>query len=330
MEYFPHHVDYLLSLGFETHDLNRDVDKMTTTKKFDAVVSNPPYNDEHNSGNALWSEFIKISDTLVDDKTGVMAFIVPGRWVLPGINIKRGKIRIWDDYIAANNTTIINQGQCGDHFQGVGSDPDYFSYFIYDKGAYTGCTNVVNRSGNFVIDTRETSWLPYKNATPMSIQITKKIGQKQEASFDIAWKYEHKGEKLESEGKYPVFTGNNDNGPVFKYSDTKCELQDVPKIMFKLGRFLSYDKRYYIDYQGGIGYNSAYVCEISPDVNYDYIFSKVYRFLASCLFTGSEITAEGYRTFPVLPNKSKAWTDKEIYEYFEFTAEEIEYIESNS
>ena len=100
---------------------------------------------------------------------------------------------------------------------------------------------------------------------------------------------------------------------------------NIPKVLFKLGRFLSYEKRLLVDTNGEYGYNSAYVAEIEPGAVHSYLHSKLYRHLAAMLFNGSEITASGFRCFPKLEDRK--WTDEELYAHFNLTQEEIDYIE---
>lgn len=293
--------------------------------KFDVIVGNPPFNDETSSGNALWSQFIAKADTLLIDD-GLLSMIVPSRWVLPGHNLNKGKIRIWDEYIATRNTTVINVGECSKYFPTIGSDPDYFSYFTYSKKTYHGQTKVVHKSGNTNIDTRIVNWLPLRMISDVNISIAQKMTSAAFESFDLSWKYEHKGEKLANEGTYPVFVGNNSDGaPNIKFSSKPSILLNTPKILFKLGRFLSYDKRLLVDSYGEYGYNSAYVAKIEYGAKHSYLNSKLYRHLAEMLFNGSEITASGYRCFPKLEDRS--WTDEELYAHFNLTQEEIDYIE---
>lgn len=310
------------------HVIKADFLDWTSNMKFDLILANPPYNDEHNSGNALWSQFVMKTDSMLSEK-GYSAYIVPGRWVLPGVNINKGKIRIWDEIISKKNTISINHGKCSDYFPNIGSDLDYFSYFIYSNEPNKGITQLSNRLGNFTINTSKLKWLPYKNANYLSISIVSKINSKTTDIFDLSWKYEQRKKKLTDNGIYPIFTGrDSDLNPIIKYSDEMCSMQNNPKIIFKLGRFMNYDRRIYIDYTGEIGFNSAYVITINKDENYDYLQSKIYRFLGMCLFNGSEITADGYRVLPKLPNR-KRWSDSDLYNYFNLTQEEIDYIESN-
>lgn len=298
--------------------------EMDDTMKFDAVIGNPPYQDEHRSGNPLWPLFVKKGFELIKD-AGFVSMITPGRWVLPGHNIKEEKIRIWTNYIGTNNTSSINLGECSRHFS-AGGGSDYFSYFVTQKAKPSSTTKIKSLDETFNLDLTTVSWLPYRNCNLIALGILKKISEKDYGPFDLAWKYDrsHETVKDSSSGEFnvPIFFGKN----TVKYTDHKSDLHDRPKVLFKLGRFIPYIDRLYIDDLGGMSYNSAYVANIDENENVSYLKSKLYIFIASCLFNGSEITAEGYRTLPRLPKKN--WTDQDLYQHFGLTQEEIDYIEN--
>lgn len=301
-----------------------DYEKEFSMKKFDVIVGNPPYQDSAASGNSLWSKFILTGFNTLN-KGGHFMMVVPGRWVLPGMNIKEGQIRIMDYIFKKVNLKLINLGECSKHFK-VGSDPDYFSYFYIKNNNYEGKTTLITKKSNIEFDLSEVNWLPYKNADINSINIIKKISKIKTETFHLSWKYERNhniSDKLSKSNPYTIFLGKNN----IKYSDFKSELYDTNKVIFKLGRFISYEDRIFIDYKGSMGYNSAYIIPLNKNENVDYLNSKLYRFIAKCLFNGSEITAEGYRTLPKL-DSSRIWTDKEIYDHFGLTQEEIDYIEA--
>jgi len=290
---------------------------------FDLVVGNPPYNDKLSTGNALWGSFILNGNRILNND-GIILFVVPGRWVLPGYNIKKGKVRLWDIF-SKNNMICINLGKCSDYFDNVGSDKDYFSYFTYQKSKYNGNTKLITRNKEFYINILDIDWLPYKNCSDISLSIIKKI-KKERNIFNISWKYDKSQSNLQNketdENNIKVFLGDNN----FKYSNHTSDNHSDKKIMFKLGRFIPYHKRVFIDYCGDVSFNSSYISIIKKGENYDYLNSKLYKFIGECLYNGSEITAEGFRTLPKL-DSSKSWTDQELYQYFNLTPEEIQLIE---
>ena len=300
--------------------LERDFKDM----KFDVIIGNPPYQDEHRSGNPLWPLFVKKGFELIQ-RDGYLSMITPGRWVLPGHNIKEDKIRIWDLCVGSHNTLSINLGECSKYFS-EGNSADYFSYFITQKSNPRGLSKITSSDNQFDLDLTTVSWLPYRNCNLTTIRILKKISAKQHKSFNLAWKYDRSHnvvkETADNQFNIPIFFGKN----TIKYSDHKSDLHNKKKVLFKLGRFIPYIDRLYIDNNGNMSYNSAYVALIDKNEDVSYLKSKLYIFIASCLFNGSEITAEGYRTLPRLPKNS--WSDKDLYQHFGFTQDEINYIEN--
>lgn len=295
--------------------------------KFDVVVGNPPFQDTHRSGNPLWPLFTKKGFEVVSED-GYVGLITPGRWVLPGHNIKESKIRVWDEYVAKYNPIVVNLGECSRYFS-VGSSDDYFSYFVVQKclNSSQSLTTVTTPAGQFKIRLSAVSWLPYRNCTLTAIEILNKIASKKHDSFQLVWKYDRSHTSL-SEVKLdshqvPVFVGSK----TAMFSDHQSELHTNPKVLFKLGRFISYPNRVFIDTVGNISYNSAYVAEIDSGEDVSYLLSDLYIFVALCLFNGSEITAAGYRMLPRLPKRS--WTDAELYAHFGLTEEEIAYVKAN-
>ena len=295
--------------------------------KFDVIVGNPPYQDQMRSGNALWSLFVKKAFDELVNKNGFVAMITPARWVLPGCNIKEGKIRIWDSYIKKLNTKIINLGECSKYFK-EGSGTNYFSYFVTQKNSQHKPVTIITNTEKFNINLTKASWLPLRNCNSKSLQIIQKIMSVKTETFELAWKYDRSQKNLVNiktkKFMVPVFIGNDS----IRFSDHQSPEHLTPKVLFKLGRFIEYQKRIMIDSSGDMSYNSAYIVPIKKNDNVNYLKSKLYCFLAQCLNSGSEITAEGYRTLPKL-DATRSWTDIDLYKHFNLTEEEIAYVEAN-
>lgn len=306
-----------------------DVFKMSEAKKFDVIVGNPPYQDTKKSGNALWSLFVQKSFNDLLNTKGFVAYITPARWVLPGCNIKKEKIRIWSSFIQPLKTMVINLGECSRYFK-EGSTGDYFSYFIVQNtlSKKSDITNLQTSTEILKVNLHDIEWLPLRNCNSISLNIVQKIQQTTSTYFSLAWKYDRTQIDLKEsptkEFSHKVFVGNN----TIKFSNHAFPDCHGPKVLFKLGRFIEYPKRIYIDKDGDVNYNSAYIIPLRKDDNVEYLTSKLYIFLAKCLNSGSEITAEGYRSLPKL-DTSRSWSDEEIYKYFNLTPEEIKYIEDN-
>lgn len=328
LEYFPFYVDWLKSLGFKVINLNRDItriEKELKNMRFDLILGNPPYQDEFGSGNALWSQFVYDSLNLLSDK-GYIFFITPGRWVLPGNNIKKGQIRLMDEFKKIN-PIYFNLGKCSEYFN-AGSSSDYFSMFLIQNSQYNGRTKIETNDEVFNVDMRTIDWIPYTSPSELSISIVNKIFRSNDDKFKFVWKYERNHislkDKVDNDYKFPLFLGNNK----FKFSKFKSDLVEKKKVIFKLGRFITYNKRLFIDYKGEISYNSAYVFILKVNQNVDYLFSKLFSFLGNSLYNGSEITSGGLNSFPLL-DTSRSWTDQELYDHFNLTQEEIDLVEKS-
>jgi len=114
---------------------------MNKNMKFDAIVSNPPYQKEGNAKRwVLWHEFIKKSIDLSEN----VAMVVPASLVGPGSMFDTIK----------NNTRILNL-DVKKHFA-VGST---FCYFVYDK-SFTGNTRIITDKNTFDIDLTNKQFLP--------------------------------------------------------------------------------------------------------------------------------------------------------------------------
>jgi hypothetical protein len=288
--------------------------------KVDIVMGNPPYNDENSSGNSLWSKFILQSINILSHN-GYITMIVPGRWILPGYNIQKGKIRIWDIF-SKMNPIHFNVGKCSSYFTGIGSDSDYFSFFCVNNNKNKGQTLIESNLDKFIINIEKTFCLPYKNCDKNTTFILNKVLVNNLKKFKFIWKYDRSQVNLESNSnnlkKYKVFLGKDN----IKYSDHPSDYYNQSKVIFKLGRFITYINRLCIDYRGDINFNSAYVYILKKDENVDYLSSKLYKFIGDCLFNGSEITAASFNQLPNL-EVNNVLSDDQLFGYFDLTDEEI-------
>lgn len=106
--------------------------------KFDYTITNPPYQETKNDGNRadqasnLWAKFwIKCLEITKD--TGATALITPTSWLSPSIDLKKGKIRLWD--IFNTYDSYANVVDVAKYFPGVGST---FGYVIVNKSGNSG------------------------------------------------------------------------------------------------------------------------------------------------------------------------------------------------
>ena len=296
MEYFPYHVDYLLSLGFETYNLNRDVDNMNINKKFDAVVSNPPYLK------GTWLKFFKKTLELNPEYF---------------VQISPDATHNFSSRSEAYEQLLIDNGvqeyvDCTSYFPNVNSGKICYAFLT---PGHTGNPEVIQDksiSGNIV----------RKIVGHSGHKIESKLSGKRDAKSASSPRYDdlRKGcvKNVES-----VTLG----GPVFKYvAKEHTTIVDSRKYWFT-NRYFGKDEKspiFEID-EGEIGIShNILAIEKIPDVSLEDFIKIILT--PTKMFALSYLRAGGFDTSPRHLRQISFVDDKD----FNLTKKEIEYMEANS
>ena len=94
-------------------------DTLNEDKKFDVIVGNPPFQSSVKGDASLWPIFVRQSFNYCNDN-GYIALVLPSVYGLPGPNIRKGKINVWNDFISKMKIIKLNIGQASQHFKNVG------------------------------------------------------------------------------------------------------------------------------------------------------------------------------------------------------------------
>lgn len=300
--------------------------------KFDVIVGNPPYGASDSEGrkdqaNNLWSKFTKKGFDVLDDG-GFLAFVTPNSWLSPAADIGKGKhgIRFFNDYFQHYATHVLNVNECGKHFN-VGST---FSYFVVEKTpANNFQTKVITDDSEYTIDLKTIEYLP-KSMNPKAISINKKVLEAEEKFGIVGNNLPESRIEMSKEksGNFNVPCYNTPaKGGTYWYSKTPISTAADPKVIISIsGNYVPvYDT-------GGMSFTGmclAYYLKKNDDMDSvrSYLESKLVKFiLDENKYTGwvSPVISD-------LPNidKTKIWTDAELYAHFGLTQEEIDYIEAN-
>lgn len=272
--------------------------------KFDVIVGNPPFQKNLESGHKSvdnpWAKFIFLSSQIVKDN-GYVVMISPDGWCSPTYDIQKGHISIFRDVFKNNNLIYVAFDDIVKPYFQKGTS---FSYFVFQKSNYSGFTTFETSKESFEINIKDLFFIP-KNLDSLSFSIHNKLlNRKSKFSFDRYRKSD--GGRLDETHPHYFF----------------------PKVKFSRGLA----KFEVTGDNGTSGYDVfTYAYLLKEDENLDsclsVLNSKLYRFVLNQkwnqYFT-KYIPNEVHK--PIL---NKIYTDNEIYDMFDLTEDEINFIVKN-
>jgi hypothetical protein len=207
---------------------------------------------------------------------------------------------------------------------------------VVQNSNYSGNTEVKfnfgGRSGSQNLNIQDFDCFPaYPN--DLTISIFKKVFSKHNTFKRIKSKFD--SSKMET-GIFPYYQSGSmlierKRGVCFNYYNEKSDIFSMPKVI--IGRETGDCYQFYCDVKGELGVDSdAHVFEIEDSgateetVN-SFFWSKLIRFYAQITPYGARVNDRAIKGI-CKKDLSKLWTDKEIYEEFKLTEEEIEFIET--
>jgi len=290
--------------------------------KFDVVIGNPPYQDDKKinigggSNKKLWRDFLSISINSLLKDDGYLAYIIPFSWRL-GRKNPLNNVNIFRDYIQKYDTQYI-EGDIEKYFD-VGIN---ISYVILQKTPYKEKT-IIN---NNIINLKKWNFLP-KDISDKSLSIWEKINEYPKFNFEMVRKSFDKkktSEEKTTQSPFKIYKGKDR----FLYTNMKSPLYNKRKaIINRMGNF-----DVLVDNKGDVNpdYSHVYLLSEKEDGNNlkDALENKkLYKFLLNNLKSSQYNEVYNTNKLPKIP-LNKKWTDKELYDYFNLSKEEIDYIES--
>jgi adenine-specific DNA-methyltransferase len=303
--------------------------------QFDIVLGNPPYQDmfaenirkakNHN----LWSSFIESGFNLLSNN-GYLLFITPPAWMSPSS-------KVLNDIFLKNQLIHVNIGECSKYFNGIGSQ---FSYFLVQKKIPLNETTFVYdfKGGSFIKKSKGVSKIKLTNKVEFIPQIPSKeafsILQKtvfsKKEKFNVIYDSDlHKFTKKEflSDVELPTHPFKILHTPTqIVWSIRPHKFQDRIKLFIPL---TTYYENLIIDICGntqGLGYILFENFEDAEKAKL-ILSSKLYRFIANITRWSNFNVPMVMKKLPLYPI-SKIISDEEIFDYFNLTSTEIDYIES--
>lgn len=302
-------------------------------KKFDVVLGNPPYESATSDGrkdqaNNLWSKFTKKAFEIVKND-GTVAFVTPTSWLSPAADIGKGEkgIRFIRDYFQKLSVLYMNINECAKHFS-VGST---FSYFVVkNTKTDTFKTQILTDETSYEIDLRDIEYFP-KTMNKLAISINKKVLENKDKFGFVGnnlpeCKVEFNKEQTD-EYNIPAYH-TAAKGGTYWYAKQNISTYDRKKVVVSI----SGDFKPIYDNVGEVNFtNMCIVYYMKNTDNIDSVKSFLDSKLVSFLMTQNKYTGWIAPITHDLPNidKTKIWTDEELYTHFGLTQEEIDYIEEN-
>ena len=323
---------------------NLDVNSLFNMK-FDVIIGNPPYHMNDGgakaSAGSLYHLFVQQAKKL---NPRYLTMIIPARWYAGGKGLDDFRKEMLEDRHIKILHDFNNASECFPNVEIKGG----VCYFLWDKD-YIGDCIINTHSNNTIVSTMERplseegsdSFIRQNEA----ISIFRKVQNKKEISFSSI---------VSSRKPFGLATNFNDfrdkyfSDSVTIYANQRRGFVDKKTILGNL----SWVDKFKILIPEAIGVGDMTKDWLKPIVvgpntcctetylvigpfkdeeetqnAYSYMQTKFFHLLLGLKKITQHTTSKVYELIPI-QDFSKPWTDKELYEKYKLTQDEIEYIES--
>lgn len=319
--------------------------------KFDVIISNPPYQLTDGGAQAsampIYNKFIEKAKKL---NPRYITMIIPARWYAGGKGLDDFRKAMLNDKSIKEIHDFIKATDC---FNGV-EIKGGVCYFLWDK-TYSGDCEVYAHEGNDILSILKRplmesgcdTFIRYNEA----IAILRKVLSKKEKSFaenvfsaktfgyrtyfiDFDIKKE---DSLEDKNDLILLYANHSKGYMYRQSfKSGIEFLDSWKIFIPeavgSGNMTTDELKPILGVPGSACtetyiMNGIYKNEIEAKNAISYIKTKFFHFMLGLKKNTQHTTKSVYQFVP-LQDFSKPWTDEELYQKYNLSTKEIEFIES--
>ena len=322
--------------------------------KFDAVVGNPPYQEmdggNRNSSSPVYQYFVSQSKNL---NPTYISMITPSRWFAGGKGLERFRAEMLGDSRIKKIVDYVDSSEC---FRGV-DIAGGISYFLWDA-KYNGKCDVTSVRGNDIV-TMERKLDEYDIfiRNNVSKQLLQRITESPDKKMDeyvlsrnvFGIPTSEHGQEIKDETHSLILAcSQKGNQLTLMFVDKEKVLKNqelLGKYKVVIGRSVPRNGEVGVD--PSIGYRAittvhvfgpdtvftdtylllSYFDELVQATNFaEYMTLKLPRFLLHETYTSMAISRENFRFVPYL-NYARKWTDKDLYERYNCTNNEIAMIE---
>ncbi|MFW6047575.1 MAG: Eco57I restriction-modification methylase domain-containing protein [Candidatus Woesearchaeota archaeon] len=300
--------------------------------KFDVILGNPPYNTSRREGRnnkvkSLYQDFVRLASTLSDN----IWFVLPTRWMALPLytkireefkNIGIKYVKIIDTKQRFFKDAIIEGGVC---------------YVFFNK-KYKGIPNYELTSGEIIKENFKNQIILI-NDLNIYKSILEKIKSKKNHFMNEIWfqnqEFKTNDKRINIEKGYKIRTAKG-----FKLIDIDENFVKNPKFNYnKYKTVFSYTTTNYMK-----GYGKIFIDNKFSLVNMSYAYfpfntkreavnclkylqTKFVITLKNATQTNINFTSKVFENIPAMDFKVE-WNDEDLYEFFELSKEEINFIET--
>lgn len=315
--------------------------------KFDVIIGNPPYQLSTGGGSAqatpLYDKFVEQAKKL---KPKYLSMIIPSRWFAGGMGLDKFRASMLED---GHISTLVDFPNAKDCFpqSSIGGG---VCFFLWDRDNSCLC-KVTNVTGQGTI-TMERSlnefdvFVRYNNAISIMRKIPKTDGYFSSICSSLSpfgINSSERGEEQNFPGAHRLYSSKgigyvNKNAITtgFNYIDkhkimiskTSAEHAGEPdkngkfKVLSKISYLKPYDVCTFSYFLAG-----PFKTELETKNAISYLKTKFVRFLILQAVTSINLSKDKFQFVP-MQDFSKSWTDEELYEKYNLSQEEIDFIES--
>lgn len=317
-----------------------------STMKFDVIVGNPPYQIDSDGNTRTMPIYQKFVERAIELEPRYVLMITPSRWFAGGLGLEEYRAsRIADRRMAK----LVDNPKLFDCFPGV-EIKGGVSYFLWDRDHDGDCefsTRIDGRiTSTMTRDLRAGDGVLMRdNRAASVVERVRTLGYPSveehfapQVPFGLRTNYKHAGD-APFENSIPVVFGSRIGYVRPDQLERLHDWVDRWKVLIPMagdghGREVAYVLGEPIALGPGSACTQTYFIAAAFDTevqtrNYaTYMTTKFYRFLVLQRKITQHLTIDRFRFVPML-DMTRSWTDEELYDHFELSDDEREYIEKS-
>ena len=312
----PYH-EYKLNYN-EGNTLELNIKERWDIDGFDAVIGNPPY------GKSIWVEFVKYSLKKLKAK-GLLLYVHPALWRKPGNKMRDIMFNKQIHYLSIHNDR--------EGLKNFGATTRYDYYLMENIEPYK--KSIVHFEDKKTYELNINTDLPFIPNFGWSV-FSKIIDKLDDNGINLIGDSDchtmrNHVSKIQSEDyTYKLLNSiSNTKGKTYCYSSRPHKCQTNKKVIFSNGRHIV---PFYDNGKLGVTQGGLYIL-VNTDENghkmVKYLNTNIIKLIVKATkWSNFETTKQIFNYIPNIINEIENINDKNIYEYFEITKEEIKMIES--